>query len=152
MAFACYTIRAAREINDPVFSSSYSQLLCFVVKGVLTSHTSCSFVKGSILVEHALWFSLLDHRGKLMRMPASAWVHRIVQSPMSGTKPHQNNLLLPRQRVIVNPLRPWHCDRSDEGLFAEADIVDMLFSSDTLLFKDLCSLISWYFTAGWNPL
>ena len=40
MAFAGYTIRAAREFNEVVFSSSCLQPLDFVVKGVLTGHAS----------------------------------------------------------------------------------------------------------------
>ena len=31
---------------------------------------SCGFVKGGIFVERALWFVLLDHRGRLVRLPA----------------------------------------------------------------------------------
>ena len=31
-------------------------------------------------------------------------VHMTVQSVLSGTKPHQNDLLLPGQQVIVIPL------------------------------------------------
>ena len=28
-------------------------------------------MKGGIFVEHAMWFGLLDHRGRLVRVPAS---------------------------------------------------------------------------------
>ena len=65
-----------------------------------------------------------------------------VQSVMSGRKPHHNDLLLPGQQVIVIPLCPWHRECSDEGLlFAEANIVLMLFSSGTLLCNNVCLLI-----------
>ena len=43
LAFAVYTIKAAREMNDVVFSSSCLQPWRLVVRGVLTSHT-CSLV------------------------------------------------------------------------------------------------------------
>ena len=66
-----------------------------------------------------------------------------VQSVMSGAKPHQDDLLLPGQQVVVIPLQSWHCERSDESLlFAEADIVGMLFASGTLLCQDVRLLIS----------
>ena len=69
-------------------------------------------------------------------------VDMTVQSVMSGRKPHQNNLLLPEQQVIVIPLRSWHRERSEEDIpFAEVDIVDILFSSGTLLCKDARLLI-----------
>ena len=72
---------------------------------------------------------------------------------MSCAKPHQNDLLLPGQQMVVIPLWSWHCERSDESLlFTEADIVGMLFSSGTLLCQDARLLISWYSTVGWNPL
>ena len=57
---------------------------------------------------------------------------------MSGAKPHQNDLLLPGQQVVVIPLWSRHCEHSDESLlFTEADIVGMLFSSGTLLCQDV---------------
>ena len=52
-----------------------------------------------------------------------------VQSVMYGAKPHQNDLLLPGQQVLVIPLRPWHRERTDGSLLADADIFVMLFSS-----------------------
>ena len=56
-----------------------------------------------------------------------------VQSVMSGAKPHQSDLLLLGQ----------YCTRSDESLiFAEANIVAVLFSSGILLCKDAHLLIS----------
>ena len=65
-----------------------------------------------------------------------------VQSVMSGAKPHQNDLLLPEQQVIVILLGSWHCERSDESLlFTDAGIVGML-SSGALLCKDVRLLIS----------
>ena len=61
-----------------------------------------------------------------------------VQSVMTGAKPHQNDLLLPGQQVVVIPLLFGLCKCSDESLlFTEADIVDMLFSSGTLLCQDV---------------
>ena len=45
-------------------------------------------------------------------------VHNMtVQSDMSGTKLHQNDLLLPGQQVVVIPLWSCHCERSDESSF-----------------------------------
>ena len=66
-----------------------------------------------------------------------------VQSIMSGTKPHQNDLLPTGQQMIVILLWPWHHECSDKGLvFPEADTVVMLFSSGTLLCKDVRLLTS----------
>ena len=63
-----------------------------------------------------------------MRVPASLSVHMTVQSVMSGAKPHQNDLLLPGQQVVVSL-----CDLGIVSAlmtlpFTEADIVGMLFS------------------------
>ena len=35
------------------------------------THLLLQLCEGGIFVEHALWFGLLDHRGRLVRMPAS---------------------------------------------------------------------------------
>ena len=40
LSFAVYTIKATREMNDVVFSSSCLQSWSLVVRGVLTGHTS----------------------------------------------------------------------------------------------------------------
>ena len=78
-----------------------------------------------------------------MRVPASVCGAYDVQSVMSGAKPHQNDLLLPGQQVVVIPLRSWHCECSDESLLStEANIVGMLFFSGTLLCQDVRLLIS----------
>ena len=66
MAFASYTIRAAREMNDVMFTVTE-----FGRQGSADRPHSFSCGKGGIFVEHALWFGLLDHRGRLVRMPAS---------------------------------------------------------------------------------
>ena len=71
---------------------------------------------------------------------------------MSGTEPHQNDLLLLGQQVIVTPLWLWHHERSDKSLlFVESDVV-MRFSSGTLPYKNARLIISWYSPVGWNPL
>ena len=98
LAFAVYTIKAAREMNEVVFSSSCLQPESLVVRGVLTGHTS-SLV--------ALW------RGHLCRTCSVVWSSwpqgqvgegasfslRCIWlfSLMFGAKPHQNDLLLPDQ-------------------------------------------------------
>ena len=103
---------------------------------------SCSFVKN--MLRGLVFLSTGEGwRGCLLQFA----VHMTVQSVVSGTKPHQNDLLLPGQQVIVIPLWPWHHGRSDESSPPppppEVDFVFKLFSFRTLLCKDVRSLISW---------
>ena len=117
------------------------------------THLLLSLCEGGIFVERAMWFGLLDHRGRLVRMPASvcdaydcsvcyvrceATPERLAASGTAdGSHPS----------VIVALWALWL-----ESSFTEADIVGMLFSSGTLLCKDVRLLVSWYFAVGWNPL
>ena len=61
-------------------------------------------------------FSLLDHKGRLVRVPAlacsafdcSVWYDRYIISP-------ELPAMLPGQRVALIPLCPWHRERFDDG-------------------------------------
>ena len=109
--------------------------------------------EGGIFLERALWFGLLDHRVRLVRMPASVCRAYDCSVCYDRCEASPERLAASGQQVVVIPLWSWHWERFDESLlFTEADIVVMLFSSGTLLCKGVQSLISWYSTVGWNPL
>ena len=66
LAFTGYTIRAAREMNDIVFSSSCLQPLSLVVREVLTDHT------------YSLVTSWMGHLCRICSVVWSSWLQRQV--------------------------------------------------------------------------
>ena len=54
-------------------------------------------------MEQSRWLGLLDHRGRLGSVPASA----SIQSVVFGTKLHECHLLVIRQKVVVGYVDMW---------------------------------------------
>ena len=71
-----------------------------------------------------LWFSLLDHIGRFERGMVSAsntCDHSVCCD--CAQQPHQDNLLLSEQQVVVIPAWSWHWEYSNDALLAVSDVV-----------------------------